>query len=400
MLERELQEYLFHNPDTLFPGKTVQEKAKEYNIHGKRIDLLFRVDDVRYIVELKAVPLEREHIGQILEYYGLMKDYLGEAELKMILVAPSIPSFRSAFLEEVGMRCIEISDVPDTPKETAAITRTMKKIQNTEREEKEWADQLKPSDKFVFEEITAPVTSRTLGLTQRMLRDTLESVRSCYSEYEVTPKRIRMPHSHDVDCDNLVPDKAESPGVSSGGVWWAYAFGESHNDIPNISVIAYPKGLKVSINAELKPSQRIFISSIAKDPGSFDNLLKEHGGLWFTSFLKLEHQPRFYHWIPLDELPPGTFTGKEILNKQWEHENSFDKNLPYWINRIVKYNTNLTPRQEEQLRSRNKNLNLALRLAWFFEKDDPFWKEEYQGQVVAMKREVNKLKPLVDFFIK
>jgi RecB family endonuclease NucS len=115
MNERELQDYLFEHPELLFPGSRVQEKAREYAIHGRRIDLLFVVDGTRYIVEFKGVPLQRDHIGQVVEYYGLMKKYLKEANLRMILVAPSIPEWRGRYLEELGIRCVELSEVPADP---------------------------------------------------------------------------------------------------------------------------------------------------------------------------------------------------------------------------------------------------------------------------------------------
>src|SRR5713101_6348401 len=102
MRERDMQDYLYEHPEVLFPGRRVQEKAREYSIHGKRIDLLFVVDGMRHIVELKAIPLARDHIGQVVEYYGLMKSYLNEANLRMILVAPSVQEWRAKYLEELG----------------------------------------------------------------------------------------------------------------------------------------------------------------------------------------------------------------------------------------------------------------------------------------------------------
>lgn len=110
MIEKDIQDYIFENPSYLFPNETVQEKAKEYSIKGKRIDLLFRVNGIRYIVEIKNVALEREHIGQIVEYYGLMKTYLNEALLRMILVAPRIESWQKTFLEELGIKCFEFKE--------------------------------------------------------------------------------------------------------------------------------------------------------------------------------------------------------------------------------------------------------------------------------------------------
>ncbi len=110
MIEKDIQDYIFENPSYLFPNEIVQEKAKEYCIKGKRIDLLFRVNGIRYIVEIKNVALDRQHIGQIVEYYGLMKTYLNEAVLRMILVAPRIESWQKTFLEELGIKCFEFKE--------------------------------------------------------------------------------------------------------------------------------------------------------------------------------------------------------------------------------------------------------------------------------------------------
>jgi len=107
MKEKDIQNYLFENPEYLFPKKIIQEKAKEYLIKGKRIDLLFRVDGIRYIVEIKKAAIRREDIGQILEYYGLMKTYLKESNLKLILVAPYWNKWQITYLEELGIRCVE-----------------------------------------------------------------------------------------------------------------------------------------------------------------------------------------------------------------------------------------------------------------------------------------------------
>lgn len=126
MQERDLQEYLYDNPKVLFPDAVITEKTKEYYIRGQRIDLLFMVDGVRYIVELKSKIIERENIGQVIEYYGLMKEYMKEANLKMVLVAPEIPKWRSTFLEELGIRCLEIKEIPKNSYESNKITSKMK----------------------------------------------------------------------------------------------------------------------------------------------------------------------------------------------------------------------------------------------------------------------------------
>ena len=67
--------------EILFPKGDITEVAREYQIMRKCIDLLFMVDSIRYIVELKQKTVEREDIGQLVEYYGLMKEYFHESNL-------------------------------------------------------------------------------------------------------------------------------------------------------------------------------------------------------------------------------------------------------------------------------------------------------------------------------
>lgn len=124
MIEADIQNYLFENPDYLFPEQNIQEKAKEYSIKGKRIDLLFRVGGIRFIVEVKNTAIKREHIGQLVEYYGLMKEYLSEANLKMILVAPVIEKWQKIYLEELGIRCVEFDKV--LSEKNFSVTETQK----------------------------------------------------------------------------------------------------------------------------------------------------------------------------------------------------------------------------------------------------------------------------------
>ena len=162
MQERDLQNYLFNNPKVLFPGKNIQEKAREYSIHGKRIDLLFVVDGVRYIIETKAIPLKRNHIGQIVEYYGLMKEYLQEANLKMILVSPSIPKWRSLFLEELGIRCVEIAKVPENEIEANNISKSVMKKDKQYDKMMEYEYILNPNDKINFDDFRPGLDKRKL----------------------------------------------------------------------------------------------------------------------------------------------------------------------------------------------------------------------------------------------
>jgi hypothetical protein len=139
-------------------------------------------------------------VGQVIEYYGLMKEYLHEAALKMILVSPHVPPFRSTYLEELGIRCVEIKDVPESNEEIKVIQQVTRQQQRIEETEREWDTLLSPSDRFIFEEVIAPVSPKTLGLIKRILHDSLPLISAHYSNHEISPKRIMRSHSHDVDC--------------------------------------------------------------------------------------------------------------------------------------------------------------------------------------------------------
>jgi hypothetical protein len=187
MLERDLQDYLFDNPDVLFPGQIVQEKSREFYVQGRRIDLLFRVDGLRYIVELKRATIEREHIGQVIEYYGLMRESIEAADLRMILVAPSIPSYRKHFLEEIGIRCVEIQSLPRSDSERNLVKKASSAQLGKERAELELTESLSGLTSIRFEEITAPATSRALAISHLALKDSLQQIPRDFSEYDIDP---------------------------------------------------------------------------------------------------------------------------------------------------------------------------------------------------------------------
>src|SRR5581483_7802895 len=115
-------------------------------------------------------------------------------------------------------------------------------------------------------------------------------------------------------------------------------FGQSEqmpkNDVPNISVNALPWGLDITINAELRTSQEVMRHHIERSPKRFDRLVAEHGALQFQAWLKFEHQPRIYHWIPIHKLAPGTWLGQNILDLYRGAEMNFSALRTYWLNWI------------------------------------------------------------------
>jgi hypothetical protein len=363
--------------------------------------LLFDVDGIHYIVEIKRDTIRRETIGQIFEYYGLMRRSNKTANFRMILVAPSIPDFRRIPLEEFGIRCGEIPHPSESVPE-----RDEREVGSDIRKGRGRADRLTsgPSadlKRIDFEDMLPPTSRDSLKIAQILLRDGLPSVEKEFSEYEIRPVRMVNPNNHDLLCFPAgAPDGAAS--FVHGGAWWAYSFGQieqmAKNDVPNISVNALPWGLDFAVNAELQPSQAVMRRKIASATPLFDRLIAEHGNLRFQAWLKLEHQPITYHWIPLVQKPQGAWDGREIIDLCRRSETEFSVLREKWMGWIRDERPNLTGAQSAHMNKKNQRLNLAVRLVHCFPKEDPVWSCPYQEQLEWFSGAYRKLKPLIDFF--
>lgn len=404
MNERDIQDYLYACPEVLFPTGNITEKAREYYIQGKRIDLLFVVDGVRYIVEIKNLPIQREHIGQVVEYYGLMRHYMKDANLAMILVSSSIPAWRAAYLEELGIRCVEIPAVPSSDEEVKRIQKETRTANNRNKEKARIEAVLGDNEPIRFEDISCPVSPRGMAFACRSLSESLEPLREAYAGYDILPFGITRTSSHDFDLEFNSTLNHGAEEFKQGGIWWAYRFGFSENmpknDVPNISVISNATGLDVVLNAELQLSQRVLLDRIKESLAAFNAILMDHGKLWLKTYLKFEHQPRFYHWILADLLPPGSYDGETILRVRKKHENDFEQERSTWIDRIIAGNPAITEAKVSHLKNQNKKLNLAIRLVEPFGKDAALWTLNKEQQLSSLVEAVKRLKPLVDFFVK
>jgi hypothetical protein len=400
LIERDLQNYLYEHPDVLFPDVHVDERFREYHIDGKRIDLMFRVADVHYIVELKAVPLTREHIGQVVEYYGLMRSAMRKGAFKMILVAPSIAEYRSTFLQEIGIRCVEIQRVPSAPADVERLQHVASEKRKQEEAEAKVDSWLPELRSISYDDLVRPVSKQSLAISHRVLRNTAEGVRRAFAEYETLPIKMMRAESGHVICGQAPMTLNAPPRFAGGGAWWAYAFGESEqmpkNDVPNISVEAMPWGMDVCVNAELRTSQRVMLDRIREVQERFDRLAAEHGGLQFHALLKLEHQPRIYHWIPLIAKEPGTWRGTDIVAAYEQIERDYNRVRDEWIAWVSTHQRDLSSSQAQQMQKTNKQPNLALRLVRPFRRNDEFWAKPYAAQCEAIVAECKRMKPLID----
>lgn len=404
MKERDLQDYLFANPQVLFPGQIIEDKAREFPVDGKRIDLLFKVGGIQFIVELKAVPLQREHIGQVTEYYGRMRGLMREHKFRMILVAPSIPAHWKLFLEEIGIRCVEIVSVPEADGEVRKLQESAREYQSTVEKEKSIAAFLPKDARLTFEDVSLPVSRRSLAISHHILQDSLEVIQRLYPTFTLIPRKMARADSPDYYCGRGPVDPNIAAPIAGGGAWWAYSFGHSEempkNDVPNVSVLMQPWGLDLAINAEVNASQMELMQLVRLAPEVFDGLLKSHGDLWLQTWLKFEHRPQFFHWISRARMAPGQWNAGSLITHFQEQEQAFVVDRAAWIEWIVRNRPDLGEKQVEFLRKRSKNLNLAIRLVSPIHEESHFWNHSYSEQVRSIEVEVGRLKPLIEFFVK
>jgi hypothetical protein len=399
-LERDLKDYLFDNPEILFPNQVIASKRKEVCIEGRFIDLLFEVERTQYIVELKRDTIRRETIGQIFEYYGLMRRSNKTANFKMILVAPSIPDFRRIPLEEFGIRCVEVPHPSESPQEQKELTRrSAAQLKRAHTDGLSRGPMVIPS-RADLEDLLPPASLKSWKISQLLLRDGLQSIEKEFSEYEIRPVKMANSSSQDILC--FPSEGGAEARFVRGGAWWAFSFGHIEqlpkNDVPNISVNTLPWGLDFAVNAELRSSQEVMLRKIENATSLFDELVAEHGNLRLQAWLKLEHQPRFYHWIPLVQKPQGSWRGGDIVDLYRGSEVEFTSIRRRWVGWIKEQRKELTSRQSGQIERRNQRLNLALRLVHSFPKDDLVWSVPYQEQTERFNAAYKKLKPLIEFF--
>lgn len=221
-------------------------------MRGRRIDILFEVEGVQHIVYLKRVTVRRENIGQIFEYYGLMKQANETADFRMILVAPAIPAYRRILLEEFGIRCVEVQHRPESVHERETLVTNAVAYQKRLRTNSALIAEPIAVDRVRFEDLLPPISLHFMRLPHLLLRDGLPFVQRALSEYEVLPVRMANSNQPDVLC---FPEENTSFRFVRGGAWWAFSFGQSEhmpkNDVPNISVNALPWGLDIAIITEL-----------------------------------------------------------------------------------------------------------------------------------------------------
>jgi hypothetical protein len=110
MVEREMQELLWHHPERLLT-EPLKAFAWETSSSVGRADLVFEDRLGRLlIIEVKYGKLGRGAIDQLLDYFGMMKDRFPNRPVELMVVAHSIPPERRLTCESRDIECREISE--------------------------------------------------------------------------------------------------------------------------------------------------------------------------------------------------------------------------------------------------------------------------------------------------
>ena len=109
MLEKDIENLLARYPEEFFPELKLKPVGQQVKLGSYSADVIFQnqVGDT-LIVEVKRGILSREAVGQIMDYYGMLKYREPDKSMHLMLVANVIPRERVVYLKEIGISCVEI----------------------------------------------------------------------------------------------------------------------------------------------------------------------------------------------------------------------------------------------------------------------------------------------------
>lgn len=106
-----MENLLARYPEEFFVGAGFRLTGQQARLGRCYADIIFNDKYNRsIIVEIKRGILGRDAVGQIIEYYGLIKKENPAQCVELIVCANVIPHERREFLEKVGIDCREISE--------------------------------------------------------------------------------------------------------------------------------------------------------------------------------------------------------------------------------------------------------------------------------------------------
>jgi len=109
MLEKDIENLIAQHPNEFFPNANFKLQGQQVRLGSCYADILFTDKyERKIIIEVKRGILSRDAAGQVIEYYGLLKEKQPDAIIELILCANTIPYERKHFLENVGIECKEL----------------------------------------------------------------------------------------------------------------------------------------------------------------------------------------------------------------------------------------------------------------------------------------------------
>lgn len=109
MLEKDIENLIAKYPDDFFPSSGFKLIGQQVRLGRCFADIIFEDKfNRKVIIEVKRGILSRDASGQVMEYYGLLKNERPESIVELILCANIIPVERKTFLETIGIECKEL----------------------------------------------------------------------------------------------------------------------------------------------------------------------------------------------------------------------------------------------------------------------------------------------------
>lgn len=109
MLEKDIENLIAIYPEEFFPNSGFKLIGQQVKLGKCYADIIFEDKHKRkVIVEVKRGILSRDASGQVMEYYGLLKNEGPDDFVELVLCANIIPPERKKFLETIGIECKEL----------------------------------------------------------------------------------------------------------------------------------------------------------------------------------------------------------------------------------------------------------------------------------------------------
>ncbi|MBU1044552.1 MAG: EVE domain-containing protein [Candidatus Omnitrophica bacterium] len=110
MLEKDIENLLSTYTNEFLPDRQLKLVGQQVRLGSYRADIIFQENPgTKLIVEVKKGLFMRDAVGQIADYYGLLKQEFPEDNIKLMIAANVIPKERTIFLrDKLGIEFLEL----------------------------------------------------------------------------------------------------------------------------------------------------------------------------------------------------------------------------------------------------------------------------------------------------